>query len=436
MLSLLLRTTSTPSQPAGRSSGAASLLDEAGQDGLPSFCEVLSRSLTAPVETPAAALASEASPLAAKPTEEDKTAAPLDLAGLAAITPPVLALPAALPMLIAQQQMTQQRRGEIQSLFAANQDNPPALLQALTRLGVSAAELSDASDTRPNAVNGPRRNEVSDVLAGLKASSAAEVKSFHAGKTATHPRAAAMAPATAPSSPLAQATPTGVFAAVNPVVGPAGAEPLATTAAAVAAPLAATAAAPALAAQQQTAPQRRSEIQALFAANQHNPPAMMQAMTRLGISAAELSGAMDHKLNTDDWLRLNGAADGFAGLKVFSAAEVKDFIDFQNAGSGSYQIGQNGHSNLGKSVSNPRDVAIAQQTMEREQRRAALGTGYVPEYLGGWRASTLAAVPSVPAVVRARQPGSADCNTIGPDGASHPDRRLCRRQCDGRPGQQ
>lgn len=141
----------------------------------------------------------------------------------------------------------------------------------------------------------------------------------------------------------------------------------------------------ALSASNSAALQRRTAVQDMFNSNQGNPAAVMSAMTRLGISAAELATAMDYKLNTDDWLRQNGAADGFAGLKVFSTAEVNNFIAYQNTGSDVYQIGQNSDSNLHTSAANARDFALAQQTMERDLRRMSLGIGYVPAYLGDWK---------------------------------------------------
>ncbi|MFZ4480949.1 MAG: hypothetical protein ACOYNZ_13770, partial [Rhodoferax sp.] len=234
----------------------------------------------------------------------------LTAAAVAAPQSAMSAAPAMTPTtpLDAQQQTTPLRRSEIQALFAANQHNPPALMQAMIRLGVSAAELSDAIDFRPNAVNGPRRNEVNDGRAGQQLSSAVDLKSSNPRRSVAHPRDAASTQMTAPASP--------------------------TTAAPVLAPPSA---------QQQTTPQRRSEIQALFVANPHNPPALLQALARAGVSAAELSDAIDTPPSAVNGPRLTEVSDGFAALQASVAAEVKNFSP-------------------GKSVTHPRDAAIAQTT--------------------------------------------------------------------------
>lgn len=77
---------------------------------------------------------------------------------------------------------------------------------------------------------------------------------------------------------------------------------------------------------------RRTDIQDFFNTNEGNPQAVMQAMTQYGVSADELKTAMDYKLNTDDYLRNGGAADGFGGLKVWTPSAVNT-LHGQPAGS-------------------------------------------------------------------------------------------------------
>ena len=69
--------------------------------------------------------------------------------------------------------------------------------------------------------------------------------------------------------------------------------------------------------------QRRGWLQELFAAKQNDPPALMAAMTRLGVSAAELAAAMDHKVDINDWLKLNGAAVSSAMAQPGMQSELR-----------------------------------------------------------------------------------------------------------------
>lgn len=72
---------------------------------------------------------------------------------------------------------------------------------------------------------------------------------------------------------------------------------------------------------------RRKLVQAVFESHSGKDP-LMQAMLLHNIKASELVEALDYKLDATAHMRDLGFPDGFQGLKVWSAAEVKEYQDW------------------------------------------------------------------------------------------------------------
>lgn len=72
---------------------------------------------------------------------------------------------------------------------------------------------------------------------------------------------------------------------------------------------------------------RRKLVQAVFESQRGKEP-LMQAMLLHNIKASEMAEALDHQVDAIAHMRELGFPDGFQGLKVWSAAEVKEYQDW------------------------------------------------------------------------------------------------------------
>lgn len=73
---------------------------------------------------------------------------------------------------------------------------------------------------------------------------------------------------------------------------------------------------------------RRKLCQAVFTTNPGRD-ALMAAMVQHSISAQEMQDAMDYQVSAIDHLRALGVPDGFAGLKVWSEAELQRYFGWK-----------------------------------------------------------------------------------------------------------
>ena len=73
---------------------------------------------------------------------------------------------------------------------------------------------------------------------------------------------------------------------------------------------------------------RRTDIQAYVNAYQAYPAMIIDAMEQFGVSAAEITEAMNATINMTHYLRRAGVPDGFMGLKVWPKAEVDRYLTY------------------------------------------------------------------------------------------------------------
>lgn len=130
---------------------------------------------------------------------------------------------------------------------------------------------------------------------------------------------------------------------------------------------------------------RRVGIQTYFNAYESDPSAIVAAMINYGVNAAELTAAMDYRINITHYLRDANVPDGFGGLKVWSEPEIAHYIDWQAAQPDMFKDGAIGHSWADAGITSPHtDKAIrhmAQDAMDTAQRRAAMSVSYVAPWL-------------------------------------------------------
>ena len=75
---------------------------------------------------------------------------------------------------------------------------------------------------------------------------------------------------------------------------------------------------------------RRKLCQAVFATNPTRDM-LMAAMVQHSISAQEMQDAMDYQVSAINNMRALGVPDGFAGLKVWSEADLQRYFDWKAA---------------------------------------------------------------------------------------------------------
>lgn len=129
---------------------------------------------------------------------------------------------------------------------------------------------------------------------------------------------------------------------------------------------------------------RRVNIQAYWEAFAIYPAMIFDAMRDFNVSADELEDVMDYKVNIYRYLRFNGAPDGLGGLKVWDAASIDQYLDFNYI-----------------SRSDQWQRVYAQDALDLAARREALYIAYgipVPDGVAPWKHPRVAPVPEVPAV--------------------------------------
>ena len=130
------------------------------------------------------------------------------------------------------------------------------------------------------------------------------------------------------------------------------------------------------------AQQRRIGFQNFLAQNLNDPQAVMQYMTQNGISSAEAQNMTDGALglmaqskygDMNTYLRMNGAQDGFQGLKVYTPEQIKNFIDWQkaqNATPAGFNTGGDYQQKQVPVYDTPQAIRNATDAMERAYRVA------------------------------------------------------------------
>jgi len=121
--------------------------------------------------------------------------------------------------------------------------------------------------------------------------------------------------------------------------------------------------------------ERRKSIQAYVNAYEDYPAMIIDAMEQYGVGFAEINDAMKATMNMAHYLRAAGVPDGFGGLKVWSKAEVDNYLDFVKAHSPVHGWGFMGVT----------DPIEAQDVLDRmAARKAAMPSFQIP-WEGDWR---------------------------------------------------
>ncbi len=126
---------------------------------------------------------------------------------------------------------------------------------------------------------------------------------------------------------------------------------------------------------------RRKLCQAVFTTNPGRD-ALMAAMVQHSISAAEMQDAMDYQVSAIDHLRALGVPDGFAGLKVWSEADLQRFfawkaVQYNPIGGGTFADDW-ARSHIDP-MTHPTARVRAMEVMDRAAAQAAL-TGEKPAW--------------------------------------------------------
>ncbi|MFA5899399.1 MAG: hypothetical protein WC829_09845 [Hyphomicrobium sp.] len=121
--------------------------------------------------------------------------------------------------------------------------------------------------------------------------------------------------------------------------------------------------------------ERRKAIQAYVNAYRAYPAMIIDAMQQYGVDAAEITEAMVATINMTHYLRKAGVPDGFMGLKVWSPAEVQNYLDFVKAHSPVHGWGFMGVT----------DPIEAQDVLDRMARRKAAMPAFQIPWEGNWR---------------------------------------------------
>lgn len=148
--------------------------------------------------------------------------------------------------------------------------------------------------------------------------------------------------------------------------------------------------------------ERRKSIQEYVNAYKAYPPMIIYGMTRWGVGFAEIEEAMVATINMRHYLRrIDGLEDGFGGLKIWSKAEVDNYLAFVKAHS-------NGHGWGFLGVTDPIEAQDALDHMAA--RKAAMPAFQIP-WEGDWRAKLAA---DLAAEARRRAGLDSGATVLGP----------------------
>lgn len=120
--------------------------------------------------------------------------------------------------------------------------------------------------------------------------------------------------------------------------------------------------------------ERRKSIQAYVNAYKNYPAMIVDAMPQYGVGFAEIKEAMSATINMTHYLRRAGVPDGFGGLKVWSKAEVDNYLAFVRAHSPVHGWGFLGVT----------DPIEAQDVMDRMAARKAAMPAFQIPWEGNW----------------------------------------------------